>query len=57
MKVNIYDMILLTFSALYVAVLSSSDLSINLVLFDLVELYFSVFVLSARNCFTQRISQ
>ena len=55
-EVNLSDMILLSFSEVYVTVLSSSDLPINLVVFDLVESYFSVFVLSARNYFTQRIS-
>ena len=55
-EVNVSDMILLRFSEVYVTVLSSSDLSIHLVVFDLVESYFSVFVLSARNYFTQRIS-
>ena len=55
-EVNVSDMILLSFSELYMTFLSSSDLSINLVVFDLVESYFSVFVLSARNYFTQRIS-
>ena len=55
-EVNVSDMILLSFSEVYVTVLSSSDLSINLVVFDLVESYFSVFVLSARNYFPQRIS-
>ena len=38
-KVNVSDMILLSFSEVYVTVLSSSDLSINLVAFDLVESY------------------
>ena len=51
-EVNVSDMIQLSFSEVYVMVLSSSDLSINLVVFDLVESYFSVFVLSARNYFT-----
>ena len=55
-KVNVSDKILLSFSEVYVTVLSSSDLSINLVIFDLVESYFSVFVLSARSYFTQQIS-
>ena len=55
-KVNVSDIILLSFSELYVMVSSRSDLSINLFVFDLVESYFSVFVLSARNYFTQRIS-
>ena len=55
-EVNVSDMILLSFSEVYMTVLSSSDLSINLVVFDLVESYLSVFVLSARNYFTQRIS-
>ena len=50
------DMVLLSFSEVYMMVLSSFDLSLNLVVFDLVESYFSVFVLSARNYFTQRIS-
>ena len=54
--VNVSDMILLSFSEVYMTFLSSSDLSINLVVFDLVESYFSVFVLSPRNYFTQRIS-
>ena len=43
------DMILLSFSEVYVTVLSSSDLSINLVVCKLVESYFSVFIVSARN--------
>ena len=43
-EVNVCDMILLSFSEVYVKVLSSSDLSINLVVFDLVESYFSVFL-------------
>ena len=55
-EVNVSDMILLSFSEVYVTFLSSSDLSINLVVFDLMESYFRVFVLSARNYFTQRIS-
>ena len=55
-EVNMSDMILLSFSEVYMMVLSSSDLSRNLVVFDLVESYFSVFVLPARNYFTQRIS-
>ena len=42
-EVNVSDMILLSFSEVYVTVLSSSDLSINLVVFDLVESYFSLF--------------
>ena len=43
-EVNVSDMILLSFSEVYMMVLSSSDLSINLVVFDVVESYFSVFV-------------
>ena len=43
-EVNVSDMILLSFSEVYMTVLSSSDLSINLVVFDLVESYLSVFV-------------
>ena len=43
-EVNVSDMILLSFSEVYMTVLSSSDLSINLVVFDVVESYFSVFV-------------